>query len=164
MSGRMVVDSMKFAREAGEIADSMEVANLSRLRDELFEPLGAVVFKVEGLPQLRGKPALRVKVAADLVLKCQRCLGPVKFRVDSTRQLELVPATAALVDLAEEPDDIEQIHADPALDVVMLIEDELLLGLPMVVAHPQGACSLPVPEGMESRQKSPFEALSKFKQ
>jgi uncharacterized metal-binding protein YceD (DUF177 family) len=75
-----------------------------------------------------------------------------------------VPATAALVDLAEEPDDIEQIHEDPALDVVMLIEDELLLGLPMVVAHPQGACSLPVPEGMESRQKSPFEALLKFKQ
>ncbi len=164
MFGRMVVDSMKFALEAGEIADSIEVASLSRLREELFEPRGAVAFKVEGLPQLRGKPALRVKVVADLVLKCHRCLGPVEFRADSTRQLELVPPTAALTALAEEPDDIEQIHADPALDVIMLIEDELLLELPMVVAHPQGSCSLPVPERVENQQKSPFEALSKFKQ
>jgi uncharacterized protein len=164
MFGQMVIDSMKFARESGEIADSLEVASLSRLREELFEPSGLVAFKVEGLPQLRGKPALRVKVVADLVLKCQRCLGPVEFRADTTRQLELVPTNAALTDLAEEPDDIEQIHADPALDVLTLIEDELLLGLPMIVAHPQGTCSLPVTEGMEGRRNSLFEALSKFKQ
>ena len=164
MFGRMVVDSMKFARESGELADSIEVAKLLRLREELFEPRGLVTFKVKGLPQLRDKPALRVQVTADLVLKCQRCLGAVEFRADTTRQLELVPASVVLADIAEEPDDIEQIHADPELDVVTLIEDELLLGLPMAVAHPGGACTLPAADRTGSPRTSPFEVLSKFKQ
>ena len=39
-----------------------------------------------------GKTSLRLALGGDLVLRCQRCLGPVKFRFDAVRNFVLVPA------------------------------------------------------------------------
>jgi len=97
------------------------------------------------------------------VLRCQRCLGPVRFRLDAVRNFVLVPAGHALGDPVDEPEDTEQLHADPKLDVIALVEDEVILGMPMVADHEEGACAAPSPHPESGTRESPFKALATLK-
>ena len=163
MFDRAVVDSVAFARESGELRGTVEVAALTRLQDALFDQSGAIAYKLAGRVDQEGKPSLHLALGGELVLRCQRCLGPVRFRLDAVRTFLLVPADQALSDPADEAEDTEQLHADPKLDVIALVEDEVILDLPMVTRHTEGACVAPSPKLEAGKQESPFNVLAALK-
>ena len=163
MFDRPVVDSVTFAREAGELRGEIPVASLGRLRGAVADDTGSVAFSVSGFINDLGKPALGLRVAGNLKLVCQRCLGPVDFQLDSQRTFELVPPDIALGDPADEAEDVEQIHADPRLDVVELVEDEAILSLPMVSSHTEGGCEAPLAGAKDTQDRSPFSKLAALK-
>jgi len=163
MFDRAVIDSVAFARESGELRGTVEVAALARLQDALFDQSGAIAYKLAGRVNQEGKPSLHLALGGELVLRCQRCLGPVRFRLDAVRTFLLVPADQALSDPADEAEDTEQLHADPKLDVIALVEDEVILDLPMVTVHEEGACVAPSPKLETGKQESPFNVLAALK-
>ena len=163
MFDRAVVDSIAFARESGELRATVAVAALARLHDALFDPSGAIAYELAGHVDQEGKPSLRLALGGELVLRCQRCLGPVRCRFDAVRNFMLVPAGQALSDPAHDAQDTEQLHADPKLDVIALVEDEIILGLPMVAGHEEGACAAPSPNPESGTRDSPFNALATLK-
>jgi uncharacterized protein len=163
MFDRPVVDSAAFAREAGQLRGQVPVASLTRLRDAVADDTGAVRYAVDGFIDDQGKPALKLSVSGDLRLVCQRCLGPVEFRLDSQRTFQLVPQDVPLGDPADEAEDVEQVHADPKLDVIGLVEDEAILSLPMASSHEAGQCEAPQAGAADAAQRSPFGKLSTLK-
>ncbi len=163
MRDRITVDSIAFARNAEELRGKLAVAELPRLHDVLFERSGEVAYRLAGELDKDGIASLALGVAAGLVLTCQRCLGPVKFSLDTARKFELVPASRELGDPAEEPGDVERIHADPSLDVAAMVEEEVILSLPMVPAHLPGECLTPPTAGARNETTSPFSALAALK-
>ncbi|HKQ23859.1 MAG TPA: YceD family protein [Burkholderiales bacterium] len=163
MFDRAVVDSVAFARESGALRATVAVAALERLHDALFERSGAITYELAGRVDQDGKPSLRLELGGDLLLRCQRCLGPVSFRFDAVRNFVLVPAGQALSDSADEAEDTEHLYADPRLDVIALVEDEVILGLPMVPGHEEGVCEVTSPQAESVRQASPFNALAALK-
>jgi uncharacterized protein len=163
MRDQVAVDSIAFARDAGELRATLKIPDLPRLRDLLFEQSGEIRYRLTGAVNKDGISSLRLELAADLLLTCQRCLGPVEFGLNASRSFVLIPPAEALGDPAEEPEDVERIHADAQLDVAALVEDETMLCLPMVARHPPGKCSPPLALGSESDKKSPFGALAVLK-
>jgi uncharacterized protein len=163
MFDRPVVDSVAFARGSGELCATVAVTALGRLHDALFDQSGAIAYELAGHVDQEGKPSLRLALGGELVLRCQRCLGPVRFRFDTVRNFVLVPAGQALSDPADEAEATEQLHADPKLDVIALVEDEVILGLPMVAGHEEGACAAPSPKSESGKRESPFNALAALK-
>ncbi len=163
MFDRAVVDSVVFARESGELRATVAVAALARLHNALFDQSGAIAYELEGHVDQEGKPSLRLALGGELVLRCRRCLGPVRCRFDAVRNFMLVPANQVLSDPADEAQDTEQLHADPKLDVIALVEDEVILGLPMVAGHEEGACTAPSPNPESGTRESPFNALATLK-
>jgi uncharacterized protein len=163
MFDRPVVDSAAFAREAGQLEGQAPVAGLPRLQDAVADDTGVLRYAVAGFIDDRGKPALKLSVSGDLRLVCQRCLGPVEFRLDAERTFQLVPLDLPLGDPADEADDVEQIHADPKLDVVQLVEDEAILSLPMASSHAAGQCEAPQAGADDKAARSPFSKLSTLK-
>jgi uncharacterized protein len=157
------LDSVTFARDAGELAGTAAIIDLSRLHDTVFDRSGEIAYRLTGAVNKDGIASLRLEVSGELVLACQRCLGPVKFSLRSVRDFELVPAGQALGDPAEEASDMERIHADPRLDVPGLVEEEIILCLPMVAAHPPGTCSPSLENVGAEEGKSPFSALAALK-
>ncbi|MFN0038013.1 MAG: YceD family protein [Burkholderiales bacterium] len=151
---------MKFAKESGELKGSIAVAELPRLHDLVLETGGCLEFGLHGQVDGNGKPGLRVSVAGPLMLTCHRCLGPMDFRIDATRMFELVPVGTPLADVTEEPLDVEQVHADPKMDVCTLVEDEVILALPMVIAHPEQNCTPLIKVLPEISKASPFYVLA----
>jgi uncharacterized protein len=163
MWDRVALDSVAFAREAGELRGTVAIADLPRLRDMLFDQSGEIAYSLTGAVNQDGVASLRLGIAAGLLMTCQRCLGPVKFSLQSVRNFELVPADQALGDPAEEPGDVERIHADAKLDVTVFVEDEAILCLPMVAGHHPGECASPIVGDGESGKKSPFSSLAGLK-
>jgi uncharacterized protein len=163
MRDRVSVDSVAFARDASALRATVAIADLPRLHDVLFDQSGEIAYCLTGAVNKDGVASLRLDIAAELLMTCQRCLGPVKFSLKSVRNFALVAEAQELGDPAEEPDAVERIHADAKLDVTALVEDEAILCLPMVAGHQPGECSSPVVAGGESEKKSPFSSLAMLK-
>lgn len=163
MNDPAVVDSAAFARNSGELHGTIRLERLSRLRDALLDCSGEVAYALKGIVSSEQKPLLQLKVTGSLKLPCQRCLGPLDWEFESERIFELVPPGQVLSDPADEDQEVEQIFADPKLDVTCLVEDEIILAMPMAVRHETGACAAPGRQAEQSGRESPFRALSGIK-
>lgn len=107
---------------------------------------------------------LYVEAATAVALECQRCLSPVRVPLRFLRRFRFVRGEEAAAQLdAESEDDV--LALTRALDLRELIEDELLLALPIVPVH--ALCPVPLPvsadEGAVEERPNPFAALAALK-
>jgi len=153
-ASRLVIDGFKFARGGEELRGSMALVELPRLVEMGVAESAGFAFAVRGAHNERGKPVLRVTAEGPAAMTCQRCLDPVTVSLAVASELELVDSEAAIEGA---DDDADRIVGSPAMDVATLVEDELILALPMVPRH--DACE---PKGslMEDEAGSPFAALA----
>ena len=120
---------------------------------------------------LNFNPSLSVK--AKVVCRCERCLEPVAWTVESRRGFEFF-ASAALADRATEQQalqaqenldlggsgtdaaelhDVDFLSPEDGLSLRDLVEDEVLLALPMAPKHADCAAPLGLgPAGQEGQQ------------
>ncbi len=141
----------------GEVA----VAELIRLADSLGDRGGNLGYRLVGSVDGRQRPRLQLEVAGTLSLKCQRCLGNLPYAVAVDSSL-LVLVEGAGGDTAE-VEDLDAVVADPAMDVWSLVEDEVLLALPIAPRHVDGECHV-MAEAERKLAASPFAVLSRLKQ
>lgn len=159
MFARPFIDSVDFARNGKEIRGEIAVSALSRLADKLAKSFGSLTYIISGYRE-DDRDMLQVSVQGVCTLRCQRCLGELEYPVNLVSQLWLLPADK--LDEAEEDDDeMDAIEAEPRLDVLALIEEELLLNLPFAPRHPEGECE---PATLDLQQKvNPFAVLAGLK-
>ena len=158
--GKFTIDSLQFARERGQRAGDVAVGHLRRLADVLADEEGSLAWKASGECDAAGKPFLALEVSGELHLKCQRCLGALVFQLSIKSHLRLVAPGAAWPDEGLEEDSYDPIEALEEQPLLPLIEDEVLLALPIAPRH--GSCALP---GylQDGRELSPFAALGRLK-
>ena len=157
MFARPLIDGIDFASNGKELRGETPIKALSRLGDMLANSHGTLTYVVRG-SQVADRYMLEIVLGGVCHLRCQRCLGELVYPVDMTSRLQLVPAEA--LDEAGANDDVECIEASSQMDVLALVEDELLLGLPFAPRHPDGACS-PVIDGLK-QSANQFLALADF--
>jgi len=141
MPHQPVIDGFEFAKAASKLQGVRPIADFDRLRDALRadERQGTLRYELRGVPEEQGRPALRLKVDGVLPLVCQRCLGPleVPLRIEV---LLLLAATQAEMDAAPlEAEGPESIVAGRDMPVLALVEDEVLLAIPIAPRH--AACA-----------------------
>ena len=158
MFARPFIDSVDFARNGKEIRGEIAVSELSRLGDLLAKPGGLLTYIVSGFRE-GDSDMLGISLQGACALRCQRCLGELEYPVDMTSRLLLLPADK--LDEVEDDDDVDAIEAEPRLDVLALIEEELLLGLPFAPRHRDGECA-PATNGLQQKA-SPFAVLAGLK-
>ena len=87
-----------------------------------------------------GKKTVQAKVAGSALMECQRCLEPVRVPIDTDSMLTVVvdddEARCALRNI--EP----LLLADDELDIFELVEEEILLALPIVALHEIEQCAV----------------------
>ena len=135
------LDVVSFARDAISLKGEGLLADWVRLADEQWGsamPAGPVVWALQGrvVPQSGGVDQiwLDLRASVNLPMQCQRCLTPVLETVHAERSFRFVAdeATAAALD-DEAEEDILVISRD--FDALALVEDELILSLPLVPLH-----------------------------
>jgi uncharacterized protein len=162
MFARPFIDSVDFARNGREISGEVPVAEMPRLLDALENPQGILSYTVRGGMDSRGDPLLEVRVEGQCQLRCQRCLNAMDYTVDIENSLVLRDQEGldALGD--DEDEECDSILADKHLDVLNLLEDEILLSLPIAPKHEEGACRMAYGESGQ-KEEHPFAALAKLK-
>ena len=164
MSQRVVIDSLVFAREGGLLQGELPVADLARALDSLAGTDGVLTYRVQGRigsqsgPQNR--PQLLLEVDGALAVCCQRCLEGIDYPVRIRSLLELVKDGEEPTQEEIEDDSKDFLPAQKELDVVELIEDEIILDLPVAPRHEN--CVLP-DTGGPSEKVSPFSVLECLK-
>ncbi len=159
MSEQVVPDPLEFARSQKSIEGDIALPRLEQLQDMLASTDGAVHFKVTGFVNESAAPGLRCEVQGTLKLLCQRCLGPMDYRLKIDSSLLLVKEDQALdIDDPETPDCIP-IQRD--LSVAALVEEEILLALPMAPHHADDVCS--GRPAADTGKLHPFAALARLK-
>ena len=160
MYEQVVPDPIEFARGRKSIEGEIALIRLEGLRDSLASNDGTVHFKLTGFVNEGAAPGLRCEVQGVLKVQCQRCLGPMDYRLQIDNSLLLVdhePEASEEVD-PEAPDTIK-IQRDLLVDT--LVEEEILLALPMAPHHAEGVCKGPT--AAETGKLHPFAALAKLK-
>lgn len=155
-------DVHAFAAEGTPLDGRWPLEALERLASaavpESVGDAAPIVWKVVGgRSRLAGAGAqdrLAIAVEATLPMLCQRCLQPVVVPLEVDRQLFFVEGEDAAAALdAESEDDV--LALTPALDLQALIEDELLLALPLIPRH--DVCPEPLPQPRDEAAESPAE-------
>ncbi len=112
-------------------------------------------------------PWLHLSVRTVLALTCQRCLGPVDIPVSIDRQFRFVE-TEALAEAQDDESEEDLLVSSREFDLASLIEDEVLLALPLVPRHevcpvaPKLAVADPDFEAA-SEKPNPFAQLAQLK-
>ncbi len=159
MSQTLAIDGIQFARSVSEQRGELAAAEFSRLA-ELGCRAGKVRYELRGATNDRGKFCLKLSVTGALELTCQRCLSELDFPVSIKSELEL---SEDFKRIAEADDEVDRIFVDRAMSAVQLVEDELILALPMAPSHidcSAAVASKPIPAAGEP---SPFAVLAGLK-
>ncbi|WP_200180796.1 YceD family protein [Ectothiorhodospira mobilis] len=132
------VDPLRLANRDGALQGVLGLESMPRLREavQAMEQPAHV-----GLRCVREYGRMRVEgeVRAQVELLCQRCLQPVSCSVASTFQV--VPAADMNEACALEADAEPVLLDHGLLPVHALVEEEILLALPAVPLHADGACT-----------------------
>lgn len=124
-------------------------------------------------PDAGGKPVpwLHLMVRLDLPVGCQRCLGPVVVALEVDRWFRFVADEATAE--AEDDDSEEDVLAmEPRPDLLGLVEDELLMAIPLVPMHEEcpeplaatrGQAAADAHEASVEDRPNPFAALAHLK-
>ena len=131
------VDPWRFCKDGQSWETRSDVGAFPRLAHEFTQ--GTLFCRVLGRVNQRGSLSLQVTVSGDVDMTCQRCLNPMPYRVEIERTVYLARNEAELERLDALPES-DAIQAGESLSLVELIEDEVLLGLPVAVMHPVGEC------------------------
>ena len=184
---RLHVDN--FAADAQAAEGDWAIAELPRLADsecpiDAGSPIKlARVDAVKLPPRSAGDPTRRVRwhaagstravggeqqvwlhllADADLVLQCQRCLLPLDEAVHVDRRFRFVADEDAAAALDDEIED-EVLVLTKTLNLRDLVEDEMLLGLPLVPRHDVCPEAIPMQFGdveAVEEQAHPFAGLA----
>jgi uncharacterized protein len=157
---KRISDAFAFARDGRVLEGTLPIAELERLHDLLVEVVGEVTFRLRGFKGERGEAMLQLEISGLLPLACQRCLDAVPCDLDVDSLLELVPEGAELSEDELEDDTRDFLPVERELDVAELVEDEILLALPVAPRHEK--CGLPGAADAGERI-NPFAALSGLK-
>lgn len=109
------------------------------------------------------QPALQLVADASVNMECQRCLQTMTVPLHIERRLFFVEGEDASAALDSDSED-DVLTLEPAIDLRALVEDELLLALPLVPRHE--ACPEPLPLRDEDDMPAaahPFAALAALK-
>jgi len=134
LSGRAQVDSMprvvdRLAQESpGETADSAKDST-------------EVSWRIIGVADAQGRPALDIELDGSVPLECQRCLQAFTWPLRQRTTLLLARNERELEVLDAEDETLEVILADAPQDALTLIEDEVLLALPFAPRCERPGCA-----------------------
>ena len=161
------VDPRKLADRGITLTGELPLADFSRVCELLTDTAGLVRVAFEFSRDEQKVAVMQLKLESEVRMICQRCLDEAVIPVSGEYLYAIVvpgteethfPQGYDVLEVGEEP-----------LDLLALIEDELLLSLPIVPMHPPEECQQPAGliESETSKnavtRSNPFSVLAQLK-
>ena len=157
------IEPFKWADRGAEVEVTLALKSFPRLLQGALSDQGEVTVRCDFARDTQGRAWLEGSATTTLSLTCQRCLEGVPVSLDAEFRLALLADEADADELSGE-DDYIVVGAD-ALSLYDVVEDELILTLPLVARHEDCTPSY-VPEPLveaDPPRENPFQVLAAVK-
>ncbi|MBA1149196.1 DUF177 domain-containing protein [Ectothiorhodospiraceae bacterium WFHF3C12] len=166
-------DPRRMARESAEFHGVLPTGAMNRLASAVLSLGESAGINARFSTQDNGRPLLEGEASVAVTLRCQRCLEPMTTTVQAPFRLAVVVSEADAERLPEELDAV--IVEGDSIETSALVEDELILALPLVGRHENmDDCGIErrhlesspagVEHAVDSEEKdNPFAALESLK-
>lgn len=159
------VDPWRLARKGEQLRGVLQIGEMERLQGSLSDSSGDAAVELTFETDERGHPVVHGMVVAELALACQNCLQTYRQPVTANMRLAVVAneEQAEMVSGDHEP----LLVSEGQLFLMDMIEDELILALPIIPRHPEGECPQEQTtvdgEGGQPAADNPFAVLRSLK-
>lgn len=158
-------DIFSFSRTAARRQGEVAVAALPRLVESVLRPAGTLGYQCAGGVDAQDRPSLRLCLHGTLLLRCDRCGEEVSWPLECELVFYFVRSEAELAAIPVDDSAEEPLLGSAHFDLVPLIEDEVILQLPISPRHP--ACSPPQREKSfdfeRAERPRPFAELARLR-
>ena len=162
----LTIDPLRYAKARRELAGTVAFAQMPRLTEMLSATEGQAQVQMSFVFDEEHRTVVKVRVQATLPLTCQRCMQTLHYPVDVSAALCPVNDEAAAALLPEHYEPV--VLTDEQCSPLEMVEEELLLSIPVVPVHHDKDCALgrdqayyDAEPALPDRQR-PFEVLSQL--
>ena len=155
------INNIDFAARNQTLKGEILLDQMQRLNELLApcepESKSRVIFNLTGVSKKHQLPSLHLQLEASLPMCCQRCLEVMEVPIKLAFEYVVC---AEMPESIDEVDDVDWVEPSHHMDLVTLIEDELLVALPIAPLH-SGECKQLKLESGE--RVNPFSVLKQLK-
>lgn len=149
-----MVDVARLIAAGSDLQGRIPLQQLERLGSMLVETGGEVEYNLHFGRDEENRQMITGEVAATVVMECQRCLQPVSIRLDRPMAWECVWSERQFPNIAGGHD--PYLMVEEPVPLAGLVEDELILSLPLVARHEaHEVCSPPAYGGDDNNLQEP---------
>ena len=156
----LTIEPKRLARKGETIAGQYAIHDMQRLGGLLHDQSGQIIFRLEFTHDTDQKISyIMGSIQANLNIICQRCLGSMELLIDNRVYLGVIFDQA---DAYQLPDECEPlITGEESINLSSLIEDEVILALPIAAMHKDNECKATelLTEINDTKKDSPFSVL-----
>ena len=132
------VDTRKVFLQQAEIEGTVPLERLARFRESLATDVADVQVKLRFSTNQSKQQLISGELAAKVEVTCQRCLEPMPIELADNINLALLSDEALVTRL--DPDLDPWICQNTKLDLASVVEEQLMLCMPIVNYHPGENC------------------------
>ena len=133
------IDPRKLALQGTKLEGQIDASNLTRLSSAVADICGSVNASIAFEIDESRQPIVRGTLSVSVDVICQRCLDTMAMDLQAQFALQVIWSEDQIANVA--PNYEPWIVVDKAADLIPVIEDELLLALPIVNYHKPGDCT-----------------------
>lgn len=164
MSTPNLIDPELFAVQGGHFADKMHLCDLDErvwAHEYLQDKQAEVVVALTGGCDEWRRLYLDLQISGSLTLMCQRCMEPVAFALDENARIFLFADENSLDEAMMADENLEGMVIRKNLSVCELVEDQILMALPLSPRHEQ--CNHAARDVVNQDSTHPFAVLAGLK-
>jgi uncharacterized protein len=164
----LFIDNLAFAKKNERLAGNLRLADCSRLNELLqhsaefskssSNPTGSISYVLQGKTDVAGQPILHLSLTTSLTTTCQRCLSemPLNLSLIFNYLIGEVSDNDLAAAEIDNSDDIDMQQASQNMDIIALLEDEIIMAMPIAPIH-EANCGELVSQSGE--KPNPFAVL-----
>ena len=159
-----LIQPRKLALKEGELKFSWDVKEFTRLDGLLFSNQGKIEVRLSGKQDERHRSLINAQINAGFQLECQTTFEAIDYQVDTLITYCTVIKEEQITEVDEEFEAL--LVEDGFVDIKSVIEDELILALPIAANKAIEDTDVKLSYGelpKEAEKKNPFEVLKGFK-
>lgn len=162
------IDNVAFAKKNERLAGSLTLAECPRLFELLTDTTknvdskntntGVISYTLQGTTDAVGQCYLHLSLLTDLITTCQRCLNdmPLKLTLNFSYLIGEISDTDFEASDIDSEDEVDLQQASPTMNIIALIEDEIIMAMPIAPIHEED-CGAIISESGE--KPNPFAVL-----
>lgn len=161
------IDPMRLAAKGDCLQGRLQIASMQRLSSLVHDTSGNVEVELQFDRDESQRSILKIHLQTTLGMICMRCGQPMSLAINTRSTLGLISDEA---DAEELPEGYEPLVVAPEpMTLIDIVEDELLLALPIVAMHEDSQCHTEwiqedeVVSSSDTTKENPFAVLADLK-